>query len=190
MAAMVDRSEDEALVARFRRGEDSAFDRIVEVHGAEVAALAYRLLGWRQDAEDVVQEVFIAAFKGLKRFRGACSLRTWLFTITISKCRTQRYRRLLRFRQVTMDEEDLHPSSERGAEGPVLDAENALRVRKAVRNLPAKYREAVALRYLQGMEIADICTLLRISNNVLQVRLNRARKQLREVLGKWVEQKS
>jgi RNA polymerase sigma factor (sigma-70 family) len=190
MSAMANRSEDEALVARFRRGEDSAFDRIIEVHGAEVAALAYRLLGWRQDADDVVQEVFIAAFKGLKRFRGDCSLRTWLFTITISKCRTHRYRRLLRFRQVAVDDEELHPSSDRGADGPAIDAEDAMRVRRAVRSLPAKYREAVALRYLQGMETAEICELLRISNNALEVRLNRARKRLREVLGEWVEQKS
>jgi RNA polymerase sigma-70 factor (ECF subfamily) len=108
MTAMANRPEEQALVERFCRGEDSAFDRIVEVHGAEVAALAYRLLGWRQDVDDVVQEVFVAAFKGLKRFRGDCSLRTWLFTITVSKCRTHRYRRLFRLRRVTMDNEELH----------------------------------------------------------------------------------
>jgi RNA polymerase sigma-70 factor (ECF subfamily) len=188
MAAMANRPEDEALVERFCRGEDSAFDRIVEVHGAEVAALAYRLLGWQHDVDDVVQEVFVAAFKGLKRFRGDCSLRSWLFTITISKCRTHRYRRLFHLRRVTMDDE-FHPSSDHGADGPIIEAENAMRVRKAVRALPVKYREAVVLRYLQGMELAEICALLRITTNTLQVRLNRARKQLKEVLGEWVEQK-
>jgi RNA polymerase sigma factor (sigma-70 family) len=190
MAAMVTRSEEQALVARFCRGDDSAFDRIMEVHGAEVAALAYRLLGWPQDVDDVVQEVFIAAFKGLKRFRGDCRLRTWLFTITVSKCRSHRYRGVFRLRRVTMEEEELHPSSLRAADAPAIDAENAIRVRRAVRALPAKYREAVVLRYLQGMEIAEICELLRITNNSLQVRLNRARKQLKETLGEWVEQKS
>lgn len=189
MAAMANRPEEQALVERFCRGEDSAFDRIVEVHEAEVAALAYRLLGWPQDIDDVVQEVFVAAFKGLKRFRGDCSLRTWLFAITVSKCRTHRYRRLLRLRRVPMDEE-LHPFSDRGADGPAIDAESAMRIRRAVRALPAKYREAIVLRYLQGMETVDICDLLRITNNALQVRLNRARKQLREVLGDWIEQKS
>jgi RNA polymerase sigma-70 factor, ECF subfamily len=187
MSAMANRSEDEALVARFCRGEDSAFDRIVEVHEAEVAALAYRLLGWRQDADDVVQEVFIAAFKGLKRFRGDCSLHSWLFTITISKCRTHRFRRFLRLRRVPIEDDELHPSSGRGADGPAIEAENAVRVREAVRNLPVRYREAIVLRYLQGMEPAEICELLRISNNVLQVRLNRARKQLKEAMSKWME---
>ena len=189
MAAMANRPEEQALVERFCRGEDSAFDRIVEVHEAEVAALANRLLGWPQDVDDVVQEVFVAAFKGLKRFRGDCSLRTWLFTITVSKCRTHRYRRLFRLRRVTMDNEELHPSSDQGADGPVIDAESAMRVRRAVRALPAKYREAIVLRYLQGMEPAEICELLRITNNALQVRLNRARKQLKEILGEWIEQK-
>ena len=64
-----------------------------------------------------------------------------------------------------------------------------MRVRRAVRDLPAKYREAIVLRYLQGMELSEICELLRINNNVLQVRLNRARKQLKEVLGEWIEQR-
>jgi RNA polymerase sigma-70 factor, ECF subfamily len=187
MSAMVTRSEELALVERFCRGEDSAFDRIVEVHGAEVSALACRLLGWSGDADDVVQEVFIAAFKGLRRFRGDCSLRTWLFTITVSKCRTHRYRRVFRLRRVAVDDESPHLSCDRSAEVPLVDAENAVRVRTAVRALPAKYREAIVLRYLQGMEPAEICEMLRISANALQVRLNRARKQLKEVLGEWIE---
>ena len=77
MSAMAKVTEELALVERFRRGDDSAFEEIVEQHAAEVAALANRLLGWPGDVDDVVQEVFVAAFLGLKKFRGESSLRTW-----------------------------------------------------------------------------------------------------------------
>ena len=168
---------------RFRRGDDSAFEQIVESYGAEIAAFANRLLGWPQDVEDVVQDVFVAAFKGLKRFRGDSSLRTWLFTITVSKCRTHRYKRFLRLRPLPTDGEECHPSSNVGSDGHAIDAETSLRVRKAVRTLPPKYREPIVLRYLQGLETTEICKLLRISTNSLHVRLNRAKKRLRETLG-------
>ena len=66
MSAMAKVTEEQDLVERFRRGDDSAFDRIVEQHAAEVAALANRLLGWPGEVDDVVQEVFVAAFLGLQ----------------------------------------------------------------------------------------------------------------------------
>ena len=72
----------ELLVEKFSRGDETAFDRIVEVYSADIAVLANRLLGWPGDVEDIVQEVLLAAFLGLKKFRCECSLKTWLFTIT------------------------------------------------------------------------------------------------------------
>jgi RNA polymerase sigma-70 factor (ECF subfamily) len=93
MAEMID---DELLVEQFSRGDESAFERIVEQYSAEVAALANRLLGWPGEVEDVTQEIFLAAFMGLKKFRCECSLKSWLFTITINKCRSHRRKRKLR----------------------------------------------------------------------------------------------
>jgi len=66
----------------------AAFDRIVERYSAEVVVLANRLLGWPGDVEDVVQDIFLAVFVGLKKFRCECTLKSWLFTITINKCRS------------------------------------------------------------------------------------------------------
>jgi len=85
-------SDDRLLVEQFKQGDQSAFDKIVNEFSAEIAVLANRLLGWPGEVEDVVQDVFLAAFTGLKKFRGDCSLKSWLFTITINKCRTYRYR--------------------------------------------------------------------------------------------------
>jgi len=183
-------TEELALVERFRRGDDSAFDRIVEQYSADIAALANRLLGWPGDVDDVVQEVFVAAFLGLKRFRGECRLQTWLFTITVNKCRRHRFRWLRRFRPVAIEDAASVESRDRSGDEAAMDQETFARVRRAVQTLPQKYREVVALRYLQGLEADEICELLGITVNALQVRLNRARKRLKEQLGDLLEEKS
>jgi RNA polymerase sigma-70 factor (ECF subfamily) len=189
MAAMADRSQEQALVEQFRRGDDAAFDRIVERHGAEIAALANRLLAWPQDVDDVVQEVFVSAFTGLARFRGQCRLRTWLFTITINKCRSYRYRRLFRRREVAMDD-IVQPCSDDNAATEAVDAEKLACVRRAVRALPPKYREVVVLRYLEGLETTEICRVLGINANAMQVRLSRAKSQLKDSLSELMQEKS
>ena len=183
-------SEEQILVERFRRGDDSAFDRIVERHAAEIAALANRLLGWPQDVEDVVQDVFVAAFTGLKKFRGDCRLRSWLFTITINKCRGYRRRRVFHARPARLSEADPGLCLSEDAEIIAIDTETFARVRRAVRALPVRYREVVVLRYLQGLETVEICRLLGISANAVQVRLNRARKKLKDNLSDMIEETS
>jgi RNA polymerase sigma-70 factor (ECF subfamily) len=187
MAAMAKYPEEQILVERFRQGDDSAFDRIVERHAADVAALANRLLGWPQDVDDIVQEVFLAALAGLRTFRGDCRLRSWLFTITLNKCRHHR-RRLNRRRVVPIDETTPGLCLNEDAEIVAIDAEAFARVRRGIRALPPKYREVVVLRYLQGLETPEICRLLRVTTNTLNVRLNRARKRLRDDLNGLIEE--
>ena len=189
MVVMAKESDEQALVGRFRRGDDAAFDRIVERHSAEIAALANRLLGWPRDVEDIVQDVFVAAFVGLKDFRGDCRLRSWLFTITINRCRRYRYQRLLRLRRTTLEGAGTALVSDQNVEETAMAEETLAEVRRAVRALPAKYREVVILRYLQELETNEICEILDISPNAMQVRLNRARKQLREDLDRWIEER-
>ncbi|MHC4517140.1 MAG: RNA polymerase sigma factor [Planctomycetota bacterium] len=183
-------SEEQILVERFCRGENSAFDRIVERHAADIAALANRLLGWPQDVDDVVQDVFVAAFRGLRDFRGDCRLRTWLFTITVNRCRHYRRRYLRHARGIRRDGTAPSLCLSEDAQIVAIDAERFSRVRKAVRALPAKYREVVVLRYLQGLETAEICRLLGITTNALNVRLNRARERLKSDLSELLEEES
>jgi RNA polymerase sigma-70 factor (ECF subfamily) len=186
---MAKKPEEQMLVERFHRGDDSAFDRIVERHAAEVAALANRLLGWPQDVDDIVQEVFLAALAGLKTFRGDCRLRSWLFTITLNKCRHHR-RRLSRRRSLRIDKTAMNLCLNENAEMMAIDAESLARVRQSVRALPAKYREVVVLRYLPGLETAEICRLLGVTTNTLNVRLTRARKRLKDDLNGLMKEKT
>jgi RNA polymerase sigma-70 factor (ECF subfamily) len=184
MAEMID---DELLVEQFRRGDESAFERIVEQYSAEVAALANRLLGWPGEVEDVTQEIFLAAFMGLKKFRCECSLKSWLFTITINKCRSHRHRWKLRRLPQTKSHENL-PTATHDTNISSMDTDDFNRVRRAVAVLPATYREPIVLKYLQELDADEICRILSISKNTLHVRLSRARKLLEPELAKLIEQ--
>jgi RNA polymerase sigma-70 factor (ECF subfamily) len=182
MTAMAEMSDDHLLVEQFRRGDEAAFTRIVERYSAEVAALANRLLGWPGDVEDVTQDIFLAAFLGLRKFRGDCKLKTWLFTITINKCRSYRHRWLLRIRRFGQAGTEAPGVFTTAKSQSLVGEEDFNRVRRAVAALPAKYREAVVLTYLQGLEAGQISRILGISRNALNVRLSRARDRLRNDL--------
>ncbi|MHC4324990.1 MAG: RNA polymerase sigma factor [Planctomycetota bacterium] len=182
MAEMID---DELLVEQFSRGDNSAFERIVEQYSAEVSALANRLLGWPGEVEDVTQDIFLAAFLGLKKFRRECSLKSWLFTITINKCRTRRYKRRLRLRRLSQEIDKVSFSS--ACEEKYTEIDEFRHVRRAVAALPAKYREPVVLRYLQELGADETSRILGISKNALNVRLSRARKRLKKDLGGLIE---
>jgi RNA polymerase sigma-70 factor (ECF subfamily) len=176
------RKTDELLVEHFKQGDDSAFEKIVEEYSADIAVLANRLLGWPGEVEDVVQDVFLAAFAGLKKFRCECSLKTWLFTITINKCRSRRYRRAIRMRRFSKKAEKHLELYAEGAGKHTMDRETFESIRTAVRALPAKYREPVVLRYLQELSMSQTSSILGITENALQVRLSRARSLLKQRL--------
>ena len=189
MMVMAETIDDEHLVEQFNRGDESAFDRIVEQYSSDIAALASRLLGWSSEVEDVTQDIFLAAFLGLKKFRCDCSLRTWLFTITVNKCRSYRYKRILRRRRISQVADKAIDASTGTADKKSMDNETFDRIRRAIQALPAKYREAVVLRYLQELPAEQISLILGISKNALQVRLNRARARLRDDLGELTKEK-
>jgi RNA polymerase sigma-70 factor (ECF subfamily) len=186
---MAETIDDEYIVAQFNRGDESVFDTIVEQHSSDIAALANRLLGWSGDVEDVTQDIFLAAFLGLKKFRCDCSIKTWLFTITVNKCRSYRYKRMLWKRRTSEVAGKAIDTSVGTADKASIDNETFDRIRRAVQSLPAKYREAVVLRYLQELSAEQISLILGISKNALQVRLNRARARLRDDLGELTKEK-
>ena len=183
---MAEINDDESLVKKFKQGDESVFERIVRQYSAEVAVLANRLLGWPGEVDDVTQDVFLAAYLGLKKFRCECSLRTWLFTITINKCRSYRYKRLLRLRKKVPGPGPTTTAP--AADGRLADRETVERISRAIITLAAKYREPIVLRYLQELPTAEICQILGVTENALQVRLTRARKRLRHALADLIEE--
>ena len=148
---------DDQLVQQFKRGDDTAFDRIVEKYSPEVCLLANRLLSWPGDVEDVAQDIFVSALLGLKRFEGKSSLRTWLFRITINKCRSYGSRGNLWSKYVSFRAKNIQSSCEVLPADQKLERDEASsEVRTAVESLEGKYREAVVLKYLHELDTEKI----------------------------------
>jgi|WetSurMetagenome_2_1015567.scaffolds.fasta_scaffold323324_1 RNA polymerase sigma-70 factor, ECF subfamily len=182
---MAEKINDElSVVEAFSRSDEFTFEGIVELYTADVAAFANRLLGWPGDVDDITQEVFLAAYLGLKKFRHNCSIKTWLFTITINKCRSFRYKKQLKLHN---SQASGSPGQSSAADAKLIKSETFEQIRNAVRALPAKYREAVVLRYLQELEMDQISTILKISKDAVNVRLSRAREYLKDDLKELME---
>ncbi|NQV31571.1 MAG: RNA polymerase sigma factor [Phycisphaeraceae bacterium] len=172
--------DDQNLVARFHAGDKAAFEQIVEQHDRGVAGLVYRLLGWSGDVDDVTQDVFLAVYRHLHRFRGDCSLKSWIFTIAVNQCRSARYRRMIYLKR-----KEIAPGIDQPCGATLAQmAETHEAVRRAVARLPARLREPVVLVYLEGLAVAEVCKILKISTNTCHVRLSRARGQLKQSLEK------
>ena len=183
ISVMTERMEDELLAEQSIRNNEISFESLVEQYSEDVALFANRLLGWPGEVEDITQEVFLSAFLGLKKFRYDCSIKTWLFTITINKCRSFRYKRLFQWRRI-LDKPQSKPPA---ADSKMQTIETSEKVRDAVQALPAKYREAVVLRYLEELPTDEIGRILGISVNTLHVRLSRARERLKNDLADIME---
>ena len=174
--------------ARPASPEAVCFDTLVAQHQEAIRRLVFRLLAWSHEAEDIVQEVFLVALKSLAKFRGDSRPATWLTRIAINKCREHRRNFLVRLRALT--EPEAWRARRAGRPSPVaqaIDRETAQRVRRAMRALPQKYREAMVLRCLQGLTARQAAALLGISAGAADTRLQRARAMLKEALADLVE---
>jgi RNA polymerase sigma factor (sigma-70 family) len=173
-----------SLPRRFAAGEPAALARVVAEYQSRVERLASRLLGWRGDVDDVVQDVFLAAMKHAGRLRGSAGLWPWLAAITVNACRSHRRREWVR---LTFLRRQLEPPAS-GAASPAADASAEGRealdeMRKALGRLAAGDREVLVLHYLEGMTPAGLAEVLSCSANAVQVRLHRARRRLAAELG-------
>jgi RNA polymerase sigma-70 factor (ECF subfamily) len=176
---------DVALVAAFIADAPGSFEAVVAAHQEKVTRLAHRLLGWRSraDVEDVVQDIFFAALRHRRRFRGDASLGTWLSAITVNYCRTHQRRQQLRRLLLLRRRQEVDAEAP-ASDGPASD-DAARRVRSAVQALPPRDREVVVLRYFEQLDAAGIAAVTGLSKNAVEVRLHRARARLAERLGAW-----
>lgn len=172
-----------ALVARAKGGDRDAFDELVRATYAESYTLAYRLTGNEEDARDVVQESYLRAFRGLKRFRGDAQFTTWLYRITANCAATHLGRRSKHHHEELTDDVELDEVP--WSRHPEAHAENTAlrdRLQASLRRLPPRLRAVVVLRDVYDLPHEAIAAELGISESAAKVRLHRARKRLREDL--------
>lgn len=177
------------LIDRCVGGDEAALELLYRTYAGDVYRLVYGLLGHREDAEEVVQDAFIYAMRNLARYKAErASFRTWLFTIAVSRARNKRRRRLLptvSLRRPIGSEGGPHLSnqSDRPPEAALVRAGLRETVRAAVNQLSPKLREAVALRYSEGLTYKEIGQILGISHKTAESRVRLAHRALRGLIG-------
>lgn len=181
--------QEEDLVRRVQGGDDLAFDRLVELCAPRVYALAFRMIGNSEDAQDVAQEAFVRAYQAIPRFRLDASFATWLHRIVANVCHDElcrRRRRPITFTEVTDNEDSPSPlESETTRETPetaMLSREREQSLQQALAKLPEIYRMVVILHDVQGMDYQEMADVLRTEMGTVKSRLNRGRNMLRQII--------
>jgi RNA polymerase sigma-70 factor (ECF subfamily) len=170
---------DEALVARAVGGDVDAYAALVVRYYSSCARVARRMLRNDADAEDVVQDTFLRAFRAIGRFDGRRVFRVWLFTILVNQCRTTATSRRRRDRRFTDDEEAFNGAAdERPAGGHGVTAA----VAAAVDTLEPLLREAFVLKYVEGLEYTEMAAITGAGVSALKMRVKRACDALRPML--------
>ena len=172
------------LVASAKAGDQKAFEELVRVTHADAYTLAFRMTGNEEDAKDVVQEAYLRAWKGLKRFRGDAKFNTWLYRITANCAVTQLSRRSRDRHDVLEEEVFAHESrADDGDPAARLGAGDDRQIlQAALGTLSPEMRAVVVLRDIYDLPHEAIAAELGISEGAAKVRLHRARKKLRERL--------
>ncbi len=186
----MEREEERLLLERLWKGDERAFRQFVQLYQRRVYGYLYRMLGNRDEAAEVAQEVFLAAFRFIGSFRGECSLLTWLFRIATNMYKNRvRYNiRRAKQRQMGFDEvierSDFRPVGERPAnpEHLVAGRQMEIAVQDAINRLPEEYRETLILRDIELMSYEEIQELLGVPEGTIKSRLHRARALVARML--------
>jgi RNA polymerase sigma-70 factor (ECF subfamily) len=184
--------DDAAAVAKATGGDEEAFRVLVERHSRSVYRLAYRMTGRAEDAEDVVQETFVRAYKQLARFEARSNFATWLYRIGFN-CSID-YLRARPKREAGEAHEDLDRRPNR-AGGPSMDdlvfaGEVGARLQQALSTLSAQERAAFLMRHYHGYSIEEICGALELKTNAAKHSIFRAVRKMRVALRPLVDRGS
>jgi RNA polymerase sigma-70 factor (ECF subfamily) len=174
------------LVQRCAEGDEAACADLVAEHQRMVVQLAMNLLGDRDEALDLSQEVFLRVFRTIQRFRGQSSLRTWIYRIAVNQARNRHrfWRRRHRADQVSLDQHiathgEFRSSGELTPDRVLAQKELAQRLQNALDHLPFDQRTAIVLREIDGLSYEEIAFSLGVAVGTVKSRLTRARQALR-----------
>ena len=186
---------DRVLVDRFKNGDESAFNEMVARHRDRIYGMVHQLLRNHQDAEEVTQDAFIRAHRGLANFRGDAAFSTWLYQIATNLARNRYWYwwRRKRDRSVSLDAPvgedndmtlaDVIPAEVDSPDEVTVNEEFVNRISKGMDKLSAGHREILVLRNVKNLSYEEISAILGISVGTVKSRIARARESLRSKLG-------
>lgn len=199
---------DYEIVAALRQGDEAAFAALIDAYHAAMIRVATLYTGDKAQAEDVAQEAWVAVVRGIGKFEGRSSLKTWLFSIVANRAKTrgQRERRSVPFSDLLPAADDnidayepavpaasfaadgwwlhgAHPREWAGSPEEVyLSAEVQYTAKQAIDALPGNQRVVITLRDVEGLSSEEVCNILGVSETNQRVLLHRARAKVRAAL--------
>ena len=176
---------DAALVVRTRAGDPDAFGTLVSRYYDACWRFAYHMLGERADAEDVVQDSFLRAYLAIGRYDERDQFRGWLFRILTNQCHNALTSRGRRTRRFVQDEIALE-SAPAPPLGLATGVEDAALV-QALNQLDPLQREALLLKYAEGLEYGEMSTMTGAGESALKMRVKRGSERLRALLGRSID---
>nr|WP_239015418.1 sigma-70 family RNA polymerase sigma factor [Archangium violaceum] len=187
-------SEERLLLARLRRGDPEAFEALVRAHQDRLYDFCVRMLGDREEANDLVQDIFVSAHQHLAKFREDSRLSTWLFRIGKNHCinRLKYLNRRGRGRSEEYGEQNEGALAELlgsppGPDAALESAREQARVQWAISQLDPEPRMLVALRDIEGLSYEEIVDITELPLGTVKSRLHRAREKLADLLGRLEE---
>lgn len=168
-------------IARAKKGDAEAFELLVRTYETSVYRLALRMCGNAHDAEEVAQEAFVAAWKGLPAFRGESKFSSWLYQLTTNAA-IDFLRREKRHRAATPIEDEVDLPADGTPQQAAEDAELRRALQQALQALTPEHRQIFLLRQMRQLSYEEIGQLLGLESGTVKSRLSRAKKQLRQIL--------
>lgn len=187
-----DEQAEARFIERLRQRDERAFNELVELHQVRVYLLVFRMLGRRDEAEDMAQEVFVQVFKAIDSFRGEAKLSTWLYRIAVNLCKN-RAQYLKRRKSKAQDE--FEPAAERRTmheAGGVTSGEMArpdqmvqgfqleVIVKQCIAELDEDYREVLLLRDVEDLTYEEIMAITGLAEGTVKSRIHRGRTALKQ----------
>lgn len=181
---------DELLLRRACKGDVQAFEELMQSHESRIYAIALRMMGNREDAQDCAQEAMVRIYRAMGSFKGQSALATWIYCITMNTCLDELRRR--KARKVT-SLDSLVDNGWSPTDTGDTPEEHGLRVEKqnalnqAIQALPDDMRAAIILRDVKGYSYDEIASILDANVGTIKSRISRGREKLREILSKQSE---
>lgn len=207
-------SGEVVLLERLRQGDEGAFDELVTRHHSALIRMAMGYVADREEAEEVVQDTWMAVIEGLDRFQGRSTLRTWIFGIMIHKAkdrgvREKRHKTFSSFESIDDDGDEaidpsrFHQSGEWAGHWAfppqpwddqtpekLLASQQAVNaMNRAIEELPRTLKDVLILRDVEGVDAKEACEILKITETNLYVRLHRARERVRQAVETYLEER-
>jgi RNA polymerase sigma-70 factor (ECF subfamily) len=193
--------EEAQFVARLVARDEGAFNELVVTYQRRVFALVFRMLGRRDEAEDLAQEVFVQVFKAIDQFRGDSKLSTWIYRIAVNLCKN---RTKYLSRRHANDQDDVDAMADRlpfsaakgvsvgGISRPdelVEGMQLEVVVKRAIAQIEPEFREVLILRDVEDMSYEEIAEVTGLADGTVKSRIHRARAQLRAIVEKAMGEK-